>query len=238
MFLKRKNKFKPLYKKFIKLRENPQNRKKVLKFKKEKWKSFIEIYERKLRWYKKYKARNQNRYIVSKYPNRFHAYTNRYKRTLQSYINFNLFYGNIGKKTIKSKILKIKTKKIKNKKPEFLKLFEKRLDVVLYRAKFCHSLRNAQQLISHEKVLVNNQIVKSKSFELTKGDLITVKLKYYAIIESNIRQTNLWPIPPKHLTINYKTLQIIFGDLNHTNLSLLHPFHLNLEKILGDFTYQ
>lgn len=238
MLLKRKNRFKPLYKKLIKLRENPQNRKKVLKFKKEKWKQFVEIYVRKLKWYKKYKARNQDRYIVSKYPNRFHAYTNRYKRTLQSYINFNLFYGNIGKKVIKSKILKIQTKKVKNRNPEFLKLFEKRLDVVLYRAKFCHSLRNAQQLIVHGKVLVNNQITKSKSFSLRKGDLISVNSVYYKVIESNIRQTNLWPIPPKHLTINYKTLQIIFGELNHTNLSLFHPFHLNLEKVLGDFIYQ
>ena len=32
MILKKKNKFKPLYKKFVQLRENSQNRKKVLNF--------------------------------------------------------------------------------------------------------------------------------------------------------------------------------------------------------------
>lgn len=36
MISKNKNKFKPLYKKFILLKENIQNRKKLLKFKKQK----------------------------------------------------------------------------------------------------------------------------------------------------------------------------------------------------------
>ena len=60
-----KNKFKPLYKKFVQLRENSQNRKKVLNFKKKKWTKFILFYKRKLKWYKKFKPQNQNRYLVS-----------------------------------------------------------------------------------------------------------------------------------------------------------------------------
>jgi len=36
MLLKKKNRFKPFYKQFIKLRENLQNRKKLLQFKKKK----------------------------------------------------------------------------------------------------------------------------------------------------------------------------------------------------------
>jgi len=238
MFLKNKNKFKPSYKKFIKLRENSQNRRKVLKFKKQKWKSFLEFYKRKLKWYKKFRPQNQDRYLVSKYPNRFTSYSKRYKRTLQSYKNFSLFYGNLKKKTLKNKILSIKNKKFKNKNPELLKLFEKRLDVVLYRAKFCHSLRNAQQLIVHGKVSVNSKIVRSKSFVLEAGDLISIDFKHTELIQSNIRESEMWPIPPKHLLINYKTMQIIFGDVNHTNSFLLYPFYLNLEKILVNFYHQ
>lgn len=235
---KQKNRFKPLYKKFIKLRENPQNRRKVLRFKKQKWVSFVEFYKRKLKWYKKFRPQNQNRYLVSRYPNRYTSYAQRYKRTFQSYKKFNLFYGSFLKKVVKGKILTVKNKKVKNQNPEFLRLFEKRLDVVLYRAKFCHSLRSAQQLIVHGKVFVNNKNVKSKSFVLKQGDLISVNLKYSELIQSNIRQSEIWSIPPKHLLINFKTMQIIFGDLNHTNLSLLYPFYLNLEKILVNFRYQ
>lgn len=231
-----KSRFRPLYKKFIKLRENSQNRRKVLKFKKQKWGNFVKIYKRKLKWYKRFRPRSQNIYLVSKYPNRYHSYSKRYKRTLQSFKNFNLFYSSLRKRVIKNKIASVKNEKLKN--IEFLKLFEKRVDVVLYRAKFCHSLRNAQQLIVHKKVSVNNQIIKSKSFILKTGDLISINLKDSDLIQSNIAQSEIWPIPPKHLLINYKTLQIVFGDLNHTNLFLLYPFYLNLEKILVNFYYQ
>ena len=236
--MRTKNRFKPLYKKFIKLRENSQNRQKILKFKKQKWKSFVEFYKRKLKWYKKFRPQNQNRYLISKYPNRYASYSNRYKRTLQSYKNFSLFYGGLKKTVLKRERLNIKKKKIKNLNVEFLKLFEKRLDITLYGAKFCHSLRSAQQLIVHGKVSVNNKIVKSKSFILKQGDLIAINPQYFELIQSNIRMSNMWPIPPKHLLINYKTMQIIFGDLNNTNFFLLYPFYLNLEKILNNFHYQ
>lgn len=235
---KRKNRFKPLYKKFIKLRENPQNRSKVLKFKKQKWASFVEFYKRKLKWYKKFRPQNQDRYLVSKYPNRYTSYAQRYKRTFQSYKKFNLLYGNSLKGVIKRGVLTVKDKKVRNQNPEFLKLFERRLDVVLYRAKFCHSLRNAQQLIVHGKISVNTKKMRIKSFMLKQGDLISVDLKYSELIQSNIRQSKIWSIPPKHLLINFKTMQIVFGDLNHTTLSLLYPFYLNLEKILVNFRYQ
>ena len=133
------------------------------------------------------------------------------------------------KSVIKKKIFKSKKN---NYKLNFLKLFEKRLDVILYRARFCYSLRNAQQFIVHGKVFVNNKIVKSKSYLLKSGDLISLDLKYFELIEFNLSKSKTWPIPPKHLTINYKTMQIIFNDIENTNISLMFPFNLNLEKIL------
>ena len=229
MILKNKNKFKPLYKKFIKLRENAQNRHKVLNFKKQKWNNFVQFYQRKLKWYKKFKPQNQNKYLVSKYSNKHSSYQNRYKNTLQHLKIFKLFYGDMQKSVIKKKIFKSKKN---NYKLNFLKLFEKRLDVILYRARFCYSLRNAQQFIVHGKVFVNNKIVKSKSYLLKSGDLISLDLKYFELIEFNLSKSKTWPIPPKHLTINYKTMQIIFNDIENTNISLMFPFNLNLEKIL------
>ena len=168
-----KNKYKPLYKKFIKLRENIQNRQKVLKFKKQKWNQFIKFYKKRLRWYKKFKPFNQYQYIVSKYPNKYTSYKKRYNNTLLFYKTFNLFYGDLKKKKLKSNIKK-KTKVLQLK---FLEVFEKRIDVILYRAKFCHSLRNAHQLIAHKKVLVNNQIIRNKSQIIHTGDIISINLK-------------------------------------------------------------
>jgi ribosomal protein S4 len=235
MIKKHKNKFKPFFKKLLKLRENVQNQKKVLQFKKQKWNKFIEFYKRKLKWYKRFRPQNQKRYVVSKYPNRYTSYKNRYKNTLTAYKTFRLFYGNLNKKTLKDKINFLKNKHLKNLGVTFLELFEKRLDVTLYRAKFSHSIRNAQQLITHGKILVNNKIVKSKSYILKTGDLIKIDFKDVKLIELNISKSNIWPIPPKHLIINYKTMQIIFNNINYTNLATISQTYLNLEKVLINF---
>lgn len=238
IFKKRNTKFKPLYKKLINLRENVLNRRKVLKFDKKKWGKFIHFYKGKLKWYRKFKPNNQDLYVVSKHPNRYTAYKKNFKNTLQAYKALKLFLGNTQKRILKDNVLKAKNQKNKNINKVFIELLEKRLDLVLYRSKFCHSVRNAQQFISHGRVLVNNKIVKSKSYNLNKGDLISIKPKYYKQFESNIRKAIHWPIPPKHLIINYKTMQIVFGDIKNINTSTLFLFNLNLEKILVDLNKQ
>lgn len=235
MIFGNKNKFRPLYKQFIQLKENVQNRKKILQFKKQKWEKFIQNYKKKLKWYKKFKPKDQTQYLVSRYPSKKFSYKKRYKSTLQETKKIRLLYGGLGKRAIK-KLIKITLKKRYRKiNPLFLKLFESRLDTVLHRAKFSPSIRNATQLIVHGKILVNNKPVKIKSYLLKPGDIITINSKDSKLIETNIQQSNIWPIPPKHLTINYKTLQIIFGTFTNTNLSLSFSYHLNLEKILTGY---
>ena len=236
MFFIKKKRFKPLYKKFIKARENVQHRKKLLGFKKKKWELLVKSYiNKRLKWYKRFKPNNQHQYIVTKYPNRGTSLKKNCRDTLQSMKRFRLFYGDLRKKVIKNQIHKLIKKSFKNRNIAFIELFEKRLDTVLYRAKFCPSVRNSQQLITHGKVLVNNKETKTKSYILKPGDLVSVKSKCSAMIGKNIQQVQIWPIPPKHLLINYKTMQIIFGDTKHTNLYMLFAFNLNLEKMLNKF---
>jgi ribosomal protein S4 len=115
-------------------------------------------------------------------------------------------------------------------------LFESRLDTVLYRSKFCMSIRTARQLISHGAILVNNQKTKNQSYLLKPGDFISVNSKYNVIIEKSIARSNIWPIPPKHLIVNYKTLQLIFSNICNTNMSSSFNFNLNLEKLLVDYS--
>lgn len=239
MILKKKHIFKPLYKQFLKLKENVQNRNKLFKFKKQKWQKLILNYKRRLKKYKKFKPKDQNKYLVSKYPNKNTSYKKRYKNSLHAAKRLALHYGGLSEKFIKKQILKAyKQKGTKNINKSFLELFESRLDVTLYRAKFSPSIRNARQLIVHGKVSVNNKPVRSKAYALKTGDLIAINPKYIHLIETNIRQALIWPIPPKHLFINYKTIQIIFGDIKNTNLSTIFPFYLNLEKVLVSYKYQ
>lgn len=235
--LNKKNRFKPLYKQFFKLRQNVQNRKKLLNFKSKKWEKLISYYQNKLKKYKKFKPQDQTRYIVSKYPFKNISYKKKFKNVLNTSRNFRLFYGSLSKKFLKKKIKQLfSQKKNNNLNLLFLKLFEQRLDTILYRSKFCISLRNARQLIVHEKVFVNKQLIKTPSYMLKPGDLISINPKYSKLIENNIKQTQIWPIPPKYLSINYKTLEILFNKtIENTNFSTNFMFHLNIEKLLSNY---
>lgn len=233
----KKSRFKPLYKQFIRLRENVQNRKRLLKFKSKKWDQFLQFYKRKLKRYKKFKPNDQIQYIVSKFSNKANSYEKRFKNTLDTSKRLRLFYGGLSKKYLKKQIkqtLRKKTnRKINNFYLGFLRNFEHRLDTILYRAKFSISLRNSRQLIVHRKIMVNNKIVSVPSYQIYPGDLISVKKEYINLIEKNLKESVIWPIPPKYLSIKYKTMEIVLNDYaQKTNMSINFPFNLNLEKVL------
>lgn len=241
MFNQRKRRFKPLYKQLIALRESVQNRKKIFKFKKQKWKKFIYYEQSKLKPYKKIKSYDQINYAVSQYPNKWDSYyKGKYRNVLKTYKKFALFYGGFTRRSIKKYInFTLKKTKTANINLFFLKLFESRLDTVLFRAKFGLSMRSSRQLISHGKIFVNNKKINSKLFYLKTGDTISVDSRCKNILQVNIARSNWWPIPPKHLIINYRTFQIIFGTLNkYSNTSTQFTFNLNLEKLLVDYLNQ
>jgi ribosomal protein S4 len=238
MLLKKKNKFKPIFKSLIRLRENVQSRSKLLKFKRKKWQSFIFHCKRKLKYYNRFKPKDQMQLIVTKHPNRGTSYKKNYRDTLGVSRRFRMFYGGLSKKVIKKKIKLILNKKGADFNLSFLHLFERRLDIVLHRSKLATSLRNARQMIVHKKILINKQIVNSPNYTLNLGDLISVNPKYSHVIVQNLIKSDKWPIPPKYLHINYRTMEILFGNPKFSNFTLGFPFHLNLEKLLTNYYYQ
>lgn len=237
---KKKNHYRPLYKQFIRLRENVQEKKKILKFKRAKWKKFIAYYQKKLKRYKKFRPYDQTQYLVSKFPNRGTSYKKLFRNSLNASKKFRLLYGGLPKSLIKKQIKFLlknnkKRKSLKNWNLLFLQQFENRLDTILYKSKFSLSLRNAKQLILHGKVLVNNKFMRIPSYVVKQGDLINIEPLSYFLVEQNLHRVNFWTIPPKHLTINYKTLEIIVGNTNHLNSAVNFPFYLNLEKIITNY---
>lgn len=241
MLLKKKNRFKPLYKQFLNLGENVQNRKKLLKFKKQKWNGLLFHLKKKMKWYNRYKPQDQTQYLVTRFPNKWDSYKKGYFRhILKAYKKFNLFYGGFSKKHIKKFILQTYNKTTKNKilNLVFLKIFESRLDTVLYRSKFTISIKSSRQLIVHGKIFVNGIKIQSPLHILKSGDLISIDYSISSRIEKGIARSNKWPITPKHLTVNYKSLQIIFGTLDNPILSSYYGFNFNIEKILVDYVYK
>ena len=60
-------------------------------------------------------------------------------------------------------------------KDNFLKYLELRLDSILYRAQFCRSFKQAQQMINHRQILVNGEAATFVGYIVKPGDIIALK---------------------------------------------------------------
>ena len=224
---KRRNK--PLYKKFLPLRKNIQNRDKLMKFKKKKWQKFQ-------RFNSKFRKKNfydPISYFLFNFKNFF---SRKFKYNLQNKQRLSFFYGSLRKSCLK-RLVKSTLKEFKSLNTHatilFIKKLETRLDTALYRTHFSYSFKSARQLISHKKIYVNNKIVQYNSYALKKGDLITLDRDTFEFVTSNIRKSKIWPIPPKHFYINYKTLQIlVIEDINYTNYLTYYPFWIDFNSFI------
>ena len=234
--LKKKPRYKPLYKKFIRLRKNIQNKEKINKtnFSKKKWINLINFLNKQLnRRKKKFRVYDLNSYYVKKYGNIFK------KKFLLHILNkqsFSLFYGHL-KNSYFKKLIQLSQKK-KNKQTNFryvLNILESRLDSVLYRSQFTTSLREARHLITHGHVLLNSIKIKNNKYGLSKGDLVSINSRYIKkFIKNNVLYANMWPMPPESMLINYKLLIILYLGESKLNIYFnKFPFYINYNNVIN-----
>ena len=248
MILKKKR-FKPLYKKFNVLNVNIQDKKKLLNFRKKKWKKLL-FKLSKISKTRKLRSKNLKSRRWKKYNNYYKFFNHisynmpkfkfffkkMFKQNLLDKKKFKFFFGYLKQKYLKriSKLSYLKSNKINNvynSKLFFIKYLECRLDVVILRSCFVLSIRNARQLISHKHVLVNNKAIKKCSYLLKKGDRITFNTKAHTIIKYYLSFSYFWPFPPKFLQVNYKTLNIFIVDsVNNINY---YNHLININQILN-----
>ncbi len=224
---KRRNKL--LYKKLLPLRKNIQNREKLLRFKKKKWQKF----QRLLSKFKKKKFYDPISYFLFNFKNFF---SKKFKYNLHNKQRLSFFYGKLRKSYLK-KVVRSTLKEFKSLNKHatilFIEKLETRLDTALYRTHFSYSFANARQLISHKKVYVNNKIVQHNSYLLKKGDIITFDRSIFEFVVFNILKSKIWPIPPKHFYINYKTLQIlVIENIKYSNYLIDYPFWIDFNSFL------
>ena len=197
-----------------------------MKFRKKKWQRLQSIIS-KLR---KKKLYDPISYFLFNFKNFFNR---KFRYNLQNKQRLSFFYGRLRKKYLK-KVIRFILQKFKNLNKHasilLIRKLETRLDTVLYRAYFSYSFRNARQLISHKKIYVNHKIVQSNSYALKKGDLITLNEDLFESVILNIRGTKTWPIPPTHLCINYKTLQILVTE--EFNYTSCYPFWIDFNSFI------
>jgi ribosomal protein S4 len=239
VILNKKQRYKPFYKQFLRIRQNVQNRRKLFKFNKEKWKRFQLYSKKQLKFYKRFKLRDPFRLRITKFASKGNSLQKNFRNTLYEKKKLSLFYGGLKTQYLKKKLSNINgSKKYKNSrfvyyKHHILQLLESRLDKILYSSKFSLSIKNARQLIKHGHILINNIVVKTPSYIVKTDDLIEVSrnVKSRDLVRKYINHSNFWPIPPKHLMINYNTLQIFFLYEKNDNFLPNFTYQLKLNYI-------
>jgi small subunit ribosomal protein S4 len=240
--MKYKKRYKPFYKQFLRLRQNVQNRAKLFRFKKQKWQRFKKYSENQLGFHKRFKIKDQFQLSASKFASRGNSFQKKFRNNLYQRKLFSLFYGGLKKRYFKKSI--IRAINIKNYASSYLtdfrynalKFFESRLDTVIYRTSFSLSINEASQLILHGHVRVNGTLVKSKSYQLKTNDLIEIahSSKSRTLVKTSLDKSNFWPIPPKHLLVNYQTLQILFVYSADLTLMPIFNHYLNLNSVINN----
>jgi small subunit ribosomal protein S4 len=98
-----------------------------------------------------------------------------YGRQLQEKQNLKEQY-NLREKKLKSYVKEALSKRAHGDSPElFLQKLERRLDNVVYRAGFAPTRKQARQMVGHGHFLVNARKIDVPSFEVKKGDVISVR---------------------------------------------------------------
>lgn len=99
-----------------------------------------------------------------------------YKKSLQEKQKMKRIYG-LSEKQFKKyvKVALDKMQRVENVSEELVKSLEKRLDNVVLRLGFAKSQGHARQLVSHSYFLVNGKSVNIPSFQVKKGDIVTLK---------------------------------------------------------------
>ena len=134
----------------------------------------------------------------SDYGNQLHA-----KQKLKFY------YGNINERQFRN-IYKKAINKKGNSTENLVGLLERRLDTVVYRAKFANTVFSSRQLINHGHVVVNGKKVNIPSYQLKEEDSIEIREKSKNLNSVEISLASKERETPEYIQIDSKTKKAKF----------------------------
>ena len=97
-----------------------------------------------------------------------------YGTQLEAKQKMKFYYGNMNERQFRNVFRKALSKK-GNTSENLIALLERRLDTVIYRAKFAITVFLARQLINHGHIRVNGKKVNISSYLVSEGDAIEVR---------------------------------------------------------------
>jgi ribosomal protein S4 len=111
----------------------------------------------------------------------------RYKILFQNKQKIKYFYGKIKEYQLQQLFKSQWAHQKAFKQNIFQGALEKRLDVILYRAKFFPTIFATHQFISHQGVYINNNIVTNINYNLKCGDIISIQKQHWPIIYGRLK---------------------------------------------------
>ncbi len=115
------------------------------------------------------------------------------------------YYGNIGEKQFHKYYIEA-TRRRGDTGENLIELLERRLDAVVYRAKFVPTVFSARQFVNHGHIKVNGQRVNIPSYIVRDGDVVQIKAKSRELplvlqgVESSEREV------PDYISVSYKDM--------------------------------
>ena len=135
--------------------------------------------------------------------------TSDYGIQLQAKQKLKFYYGNMNERQFRNVYRKALQEK-GNTTENFIALLERRLDTVIYRAKFAITVFAARQLINHGHVKVNGKKVNISSYLVKEEDTIEIKDKSKKLAFIDIAMANKEREVPEYLQVDEKNKKIKF----------------------------
>ena len=128
---------------------------------------------------------------------------------LQAKQRLKFYYGNMNERQFRNVYRKALQKR-GNTTENFIGLLERRLDTVIYRAKFAITVFAARQLINHGHVKVNGKKVNISSYQVKEEDSIEIRDKSKQLALIDIALANKEREVPEYLQLDEKNKKVKF----------------------------
>ena len=128
---------------------------------------------------------------------------------LQAKQKLKFYYGNMNERQFRNcyrKAIKKKGDTVEN----LIGLLEKRLDIIVYRAKFALTVFSSRQLINHGHIKVNGKKVNIPGYQLKEEDTIELKEKSKQLATVDVSLASKERDVPEYLQLDEKQKKIKF----------------------------
>lgn len=104
-------------------------------------------------------------------------------------------YG-VSHKQLGKYVARVDTKRKTSPDVQLLSILERRLDNAIFKIGFANTRRMARQIVSHGHITVNGRKVTVPSFELSVGDIVSIRegskdKKVFANLEENLKEVDI-----------------------------------------------